>query len=340
MSHPYTVVAGDTLTRIAQKHGVPSWREIYYAAENAAFRRRRPDPNRIFPGDVVIIPSPWGDDIGAPPPHTPPRAGLCRCDRFGGAPPLGYEGVVPIGRYDGRSRVAQFQAVPVPPPAAPPASPPVPSPREAAIAVAPQAFIWVGRAVDAIGRIQGRLRRNQPVEDEGEAWLGIDISFRIGSIAGNDARIERLEAIRQRYVAILRATSQPQMFFAEDLVRPRPYAEAQKGGIEMSGEKITFLRPYVLPFSDQFAALQSGPIFRITVMIHEGAHFSHRDLGHVADPTPPPDGANVSSHNPYGTAVNWTTMTADMALNNAYSYAQYCLHLEKGADFRLQNFAL
>jgi hypothetical protein len=35
MSFPYTIQYGDTLTRIAQRHGLQSWRDIYYLPENA-----------------------------------------------------------------------------------------------------------------------------------------------------------------------------------------------------------------------------------------------------------------------------------------------------------------
>jgi N-acetylmuramoyl-L-alanine amidase len=60
MGVPYTVRAGDTLTSIARKHSLASWRDIYDAPENATFRRRRPNPDRIFPGDELIIPSRTG----------------------------------------------------------------------------------------------------------------------------------------------------------------------------------------------------------------------------------------------------------------------------------------
>jgi hypothetical protein len=351
MPKPYTVVRGDSLSRIARTHRVPSWRDIYYAPENAGFRRKRPNPDLIHPGDVVIIPSPWGDeatpsDRDPPPPHP----GICRCDRFGLAP-------VPGGRRrfiaePGGSRIAAFQAGPpqlpgpppppfvVPPVSSGPPAPPPQSPRDAAMAVAPQAFTWVGRALGALGRITGRIRQDQPVESEGEAWNGLNISFRIGSIAGKDPRLVRIEEIRQRYLSILDTVSRPGFLFIENVVPDRPYAECRMGGAHMAGEKITFFRPFVHPFSGPFVAMPSGPIFRTTVVIHESAHFAHSALGHVADPTPAPDGSYIPGHNPYPGQPNWTTMTADMALNNAYSYAQYCLHLEKGFDFRLTNFAL
>ncbi len=74
MSFPYTVKSGDTLTRIAAEHGLPSWRELYQHPDNAEFRRKRPNPDRIFPGDVVIIPSDPAPPSPAPPePPSPPK---------------------------------------------------------------------------------------------------------------------------------------------------------------------------------------------------------------------------------------------------------------------------
>ncbi len=52
----YTVVQGDCLSKIARRHGLASWRTIYDHENNAEFRELRPDPNTIFPGDVVFVP--------------------------------------------------------------------------------------------------------------------------------------------------------------------------------------------------------------------------------------------------------------------------------------------
>jgi hypothetical protein len=50
------VKSDDTLTTIARIHGFVSWQEIYDAPENESFRHRRPNPDRIFPGDTLVIP--------------------------------------------------------------------------------------------------------------------------------------------------------------------------------------------------------------------------------------------------------------------------------------------
>lgn len=52
----YTVKQGDCLSSIARDHGFTRWRTIYDHANNAAFRQLRPDPNLIYPGDVLYIP--------------------------------------------------------------------------------------------------------------------------------------------------------------------------------------------------------------------------------------------------------------------------------------------
>ena len=67
MSKTYVVKSGDTLSGIAHKHGYKSWQEIYSHPENQTFRTKRPNPNSIFPGDVLILPD-AGPSAPAPAP--------------------------------------------------------------------------------------------------------------------------------------------------------------------------------------------------------------------------------------------------------------------------------
>lgn len=55
----HTVRKGENLTAIVKLHGFPGgkWKEIYNASYNSAFRKKRPDPNLILPGDVFKLPS-------------------------------------------------------------------------------------------------------------------------------------------------------------------------------------------------------------------------------------------------------------------------------------------
>jgi hypothetical protein len=52
----YTVQQGDTIAKIARAGDLASWKRIYDHPENADFRQKRPNPNLIFPGDVVFVP--------------------------------------------------------------------------------------------------------------------------------------------------------------------------------------------------------------------------------------------------------------------------------------------
>jgi hypothetical protein len=56
VTFPYTVQPGDYLVAIAKKFGFPTWQEIYRHPENAPFRAKRPNPDKIYPGDVIRIP--------------------------------------------------------------------------------------------------------------------------------------------------------------------------------------------------------------------------------------------------------------------------------------------
>jgi hypothetical protein len=53
----YTIVKGDTLSRIALAHGLRSWQIIWDHPKNESFRNARSSPNNIFPGEIVWIPA-------------------------------------------------------------------------------------------------------------------------------------------------------------------------------------------------------------------------------------------------------------------------------------------
>ena len=55
MATEYTVQQGDTLFRIAKAHGFSRSSCVYDHASNAEFRKLRPNPNIIYPGDVINV---------------------------------------------------------------------------------------------------------------------------------------------------------------------------------------------------------------------------------------------------------------------------------------------
>lgn len=56
MSRQHTVQQGEDLVRIAHRYHFLDYRTIYEHPSNAEFRRLRPDPNLIYPGDRINIP--------------------------------------------------------------------------------------------------------------------------------------------------------------------------------------------------------------------------------------------------------------------------------------------
>ncbi len=51
----HVIKRGEWLSKIAKIYGM-SWRTLYYHAANEAFRKKRPNPDRIYPGDKLVIP--------------------------------------------------------------------------------------------------------------------------------------------------------------------------------------------------------------------------------------------------------------------------------------------
>ncbi len=56
MSTTHVVKQGECLSSIALRYGFSDYRTIYEHPDNAAFKRKRPNPNVIHPGDTLVIP--------------------------------------------------------------------------------------------------------------------------------------------------------------------------------------------------------------------------------------------------------------------------------------------
>ncbi|HEY3068353.1 MAG TPA: peptidoglycan-binding protein [Methylomirabilota bacterium] len=56
MAKEHTVQQGDHMSQIAKKYGFVDYKTIWDHADNAELKRKRQNPNVLFPGDVVRIP--------------------------------------------------------------------------------------------------------------------------------------------------------------------------------------------------------------------------------------------------------------------------------------------
>jgi N-acetylmuramoyl-L-alanine amidase len=66
----HQVEPGEYLASIAHKYGFTDWHKIYNHPNNADFRKKRPNPNVINPGDRIFIPE-----------HDNPRIESCPTDK-------------------------------------------------------------------------------------------------------------------------------------------------------------------------------------------------------------------------------------------------------------------
>jgi LysM domain len=53
----HTVKRGENLTRIAKQYGHGGWSTLWKASDNEALRKRRKNPNLLYPGDEVVVPA-------------------------------------------------------------------------------------------------------------------------------------------------------------------------------------------------------------------------------------------------------------------------------------------
>jgi N-acetylmuramoyl-L-alanine amidase len=56
MAKRHVVHQGECLSRIARRYGFSDYKKLYDHPDNAELKRKRPNPNVIYPGDIVAIP--------------------------------------------------------------------------------------------------------------------------------------------------------------------------------------------------------------------------------------------------------------------------------------------
>ena len=59
----YTVKQGEYLSKIAKSFGFADYKAIWDHPENAEFKKKRKNPNILYPGDNLFIPAKEGKEI-------------------------------------------------------------------------------------------------------------------------------------------------------------------------------------------------------------------------------------------------------------------------------------
>lgn len=192
----------------------------------------------------------------------------------------------------------------------------------------PEAVRWVMFAQTKLEFVRAFLSRAAPKSPgavEQDILKALDTHFHAGTVNLSDKT--SVSAFRQRvglliiaYRGITTVLNQATTFFAEDLKNTTDFANAVPGGIALRG-KILFCQAY----------LRLGPKFRAAVIVHEAAHFSDAAIGHFASELPAPNGSPVGN----GNSKNYAQLSFEEARRNAYSFAQFALHMAEGFDRRL-----
>jgi hypothetical protein len=145
-----------------------------------------------------------------------------------------------------------------------------------------------------------------------------------------------LRKIRNVFGRIQFVLANAETFFANDLVKV-DFAYAFPGALDLSPSDPHRHLFFCWPFISQDGTTANGPLFQTMVIVHEGAHFVDRRVGHSASELPAPQGTainttgNLSGH-------NYADMTDHDAFTNAYSYAQFALHAVERRDRRITPF--
>jgi hypothetical protein len=211
-------------------------------------------------------------------------------------------------------------------------------PRDEALARRGDALNWINAALRFIRQVHGiaLLQRMNNSTQLKMSFSGIEgtepikalkVHFKFQDAPDSLTFLNDLSAV---YRNILKVVTAADTFFANDMVK-NDFAYAFLGSLNRADtdpkKKIFFCKPY----------LGKGPLFQTGVIVHEGAHFVHPRIDHIASELPKFDGTLVHGVLARSTH-NYVQMTNDEAFRNAYSYAQFALHAIKGMDYRITPF--
>ncbi|MEZ4650095.1 MAG: hypothetical protein R3E97_15155 [Candidatus Eisenbacteria bacterium] len=149
----------------------------------------------------------------------------------------------------------------------------------------------------------------------------IDIVTQIESLARS--RLEKVDRIYSRVLLVL--GNPPYVGNPKESSK----ALAPMGGYDYPNAKIIIGAGFVKP--------GTSASMKAAVLVHEGAHFADSRCGHVATERPDPSGGPMTDDigkamNP--TKKNYAQMDFDLAIQNAYSFAQCAAHCALGFDSR------
>jgi hypothetical protein len=194
----------------------------------------------------------------------------------------------------------------------------------------PIAIGWVTAAQARLSGVRSSIARFK-VYSPAELALALPFKthFKINIASQTDVvASSRLSSVSQMFDLILQALGVLGTRMKGD-PNVSDKAVAPLGGFRIPGEVITI--------GKDFVGAGSSPNLKAAVLIHECAHFVEAKCGHVASERPAPNGTAITDANGKVTnpsAKNYGQMDFDLALRNAYSFAQCAAHCGLGVDQR------
>jgi peptidoglycan hydrolase-like protein with peptidoglycan-binding domain len=190
---------------------------------------------------------------------------------------------------------------------------------------------WAAAATQKLGYVAGVMAVGDPkaLEDlkKSTAWRGLETHFHISTHSNPSTVISFLAKV---YSFIEVAISRADDLWTDDLTNTSDFAYAYLGGFNMDKTQTTG-KIYYCP-----RYLKLGPLMQTAVIVHESAHFVVRTVDHRASELPAMDGWPVDGAIHKGNTKKYVQLNADESMQNAYSFAQYALHMKLGFDKRLK----
>jgi hypothetical protein len=201
------------------------------------------------------------------------------------------------------------------------------TPSDRAKGLKTDAASWAAAATNSLGLVAGMLAFPDPKDPDAvkktTAWQGLETHFHISTHPNPAGLVSDLS----KFFSFIEVTiSRAATIFVDDLTNTTDFAYAFRGGFHTDPAQAVGQ----LHFCPEY--LKLGNLMATAVIVHESAHYVDRTIDHFASELPAFAGSPVGA----GHSKNYDQLNADEAKQNAYSYAQFALHMLKRFDKRLK----
>jgi len=207
------------------------------------------------------------------------------------------------------------------------------TPSDQAKVRAPEAAQWIVAAGRAVNYVGVTLALENPASittmKAGKEWAAMQTHFHV-----NDANaLDVAKFVQQIYNNIADTLSQANRLFVDGAPSAPYFGLGPLGGTRYKDDPKMADSSGRMWFGPNF--LKGKRLFQTAVIVHEAAHFADQTIDHWASELPAPDGWPVDGALHTGNTKKYSELTSTQAMQNAYSYAQFALHMFMGFDKRL-----